>query len=215
MNKMQIDELYHNLRKLNVIEDVQQKEALAGIASHLTVKGGDYNGLLRFLDYYGEKFILPVASRFLDSQRVLYSRVVEFGSGFGWLGRGIANSHGQLPMMFVDKRQWVSTDVVADLETTNGRERILGALKPSDLIVMSELLHCLDNPEKVLKPFAKWPMLVVEYHAWNFEYMKSYNEQIAKFDCVPIGSLKSVFPKRKSVGVPCEPYNILFVYPEE
>ncbi len=213
MLRQQADELYHNLRLLNLTDDITQKEAILGITTHLTVPGGDYNGLLKYLAWYGEEFLLPTASGLLDYHTVSFSRVVDFGAGLGWLGRGIALRHENIPTLFIDKRQWVLTDIIADLETTNGRERVLDAMQPSDIIVMSELLHCLDNPMKVLKPFEKWPMLVVEYRSWNVNYMKSYTDQIAKFDCTPIGAFVDIFPGRKIHSKTYGPYVIALIQP--
>lgn len=213
MLRQQVDELYHNLRLLNVTDDIQQKEAILGITAHLTVSGGDYNGLLKYLAWYGERFLLTSASGLMDYHKVSFSRVVDLGAGLGWLGRGIAFKHGELPALFIDKRQWVLTDIIADLETTNGRERVLDAMQPDDLIVMSELLHCLDNPMKVLKPFEKWPMLVVEYRSWNAGYMRSYNDQIAKFNCVPISAFADIFPQRVIHSKTYGPYVIALVQP--
>jgi len=198
---------------LNLTNDVQQKEAIRGITSHLTDPGGDYNGLLKYLAWYGESFLLPEVLDVLHQSKAKFSRVVAFGAGLGWLGRGIANGHGGLPALFVDKRQWVLTDIIADLETTNGRQRVLDALQPGDIIVMSELLHCLDNPEKMLKLFEKWPMLVVEYSAWSARYMQSYNQQVAKFGCIPVSSLGRIFPGRRISSRAVEPYKIAFIYP--
>lgn len=213
MKKFEVDEFYHSLRLLNLTEDVQQKEAVLGITSHLTTQGGDYNGLLKYLAWYGEQFLLADVMVLLDYHKTVFSRVVDFGAGLGWLGRGIALSRGGLPTLFVDKRQWVLVDVVADLESTNGRQRVLEALGPGDIIVMSELLHCLDNPMKALRPFEKWPMLVVEYSAWNAAYMESYDKQIAKFGCVPVESLGAVFPGRQISSRPVRPYRIALIEP--
>ena len=162
---------------------------------------------------YGEEFILPDVLAFLDSRKVKFSRVVDFGAGLGWLGRGIATGRDGLPTLFVDKRHWVLTDIIADLESTNGRQRVLESMQPGDIVVMSELLHCLDNAKKVLEPFAEWPMLVVEYSAWRPDYMKSYNEQIATFGCFPVGSLGSVFPGRKISWKLSGSYRIVLVQP--
>jgi len=213
MDRPVVDILYHNLRLLNLTDDIQQKEAILGLTSHLTEPRGDYNGLLKYLAWYGEKFLLPDLPAFLDYHKAVFSRVVDFGAGLGWLGRGIAHARGDLPTLFVDKRQWVLTDIIADLETTNGRQRVLEALQPGDIIVMSELLHCLDNPKKVLDPFAEWPMLMIEYSAWQSAYMKSYNEQIAKFGCVPVGSLGSIFPGRNIFWKLTGLYRIALVMP--
>jgi len=213
MDRPVVDSLYHNLRLLNLTDDIQHKEAILGITSHLTEPQGNYNGLLKYLAWYGEKFLLSDVLAFLDQHKAVFSRVVDFGAGLGWLGRGIAHARGDLPTLFVDKRQWVLTDIIADLETTNGRQRVLEALQPGDIIVMSELLHCLDNSAKVLDPFAEWPMLMIEYSAWQPAYMKSYNEQIAKFGCVPVGSLGLIFTGRKISWKLTGPYRIALIEP--
>ena len=49
MDRPRVDELYHNLRLLNLTDDVQQKEAILGITSPPTAPKGDYSGLLRYL----------------------------------------------------------------------------------------------------------------------------------------------------------------------
>ena len=213
MNKVELDELYHNLRELCVTEDTQQKEAVLGITAHLTNPGGDYIGLLRFLSYYGENYILPRVLSALRSARIHMERVVEFGAGFGWLGRGISNANNGMPVVFIDKRQYVFTDIVADLETVQGRDRVLEQMKDGDLMVMSEFLHCVDNPEKVLRPFAKWPMLVVEYSSLSSFYMKSYNEQIKRYDCILVPDFRKVFPGRKLSRYDADPYAILIAEP--
>ncbi len=213
MNKPELDIYYHNLRELCVTDDIEQKEAILGITNHLTTTGGDYNGLLKFLAYYGENYLLPHAVAILEESGIPFSRVVDFGSGLGWLGRGIAHAAGDLPTLFVDKRQWVFTDIIADLESKNGRDRVLEEMKEGDLIVMCELLHCLDSPEKVLRPFTEWPMLVIEYHPWNSDFLRSYSKQIAKFDCAPIGDLKSIFPESMTRSYPLEPYKLMVVEP--
>lgn len=214
MDKPTLDNLYHNLQELCVTDDIQQKEAVLGITTHLAgYPDGDYSGLLKFLTYYGEKYLLPHAIKVLETNRMKFSRVVDFGSGLGWLGRGIAHYAGDLPTLFVDKREWVLTDVVADLESKRGRDRVLEEMKEGDLIVMCELLHCLDNPEKVLRPFTKWPMLVIEYHPWSAGFMQSYNKQIAKFDCVPIKDFRSIFPGCKITSHSLDPYAFLLVRP--
>lgn len=213
MDKKVIDELYHNLRELCVTEDIQQKEAVLGITTHLTIPGGDYNGLLKFLAYYGENYLLPHAIKILESNRVQFTRIVEFGAGLGWLGRGLSNAAKGIPVVFVDKRQYVFTDLVADLETIQGSKGVLEQMRDGDLIVMSELLHCLDDPEKVLRPFTKWPMLVIEYWPWSSRYKLSYDEQIAKFDCAPIKDFRSVFPGSRITSSPLEPHAFLLVQP--
>lgn len=216
MNRNQLSELYHNLRELCVTGDVPQKEAIMGITAHLTQPQGDYVGLLRFLSYYGERYISEEVVKLLHYNKHLFefSRIVELGAGFGWLGRGISNAYGQMPVRFVDKRQWVFTDIVADIETKNGVKRVLDELKEGDLIVMSELIHCLDNQEETLRPFTKWPILVVEYWSTNPDYQESYDAQIKKFDCKPMLGIRDVFPRAKIVTGVVDPYVIWLVLPQ-
>lgn len=196
MQRDKVDELYHNLRLLNLSESTTEKEAILGITAHLTAPGGDYIGLLRYLSWYGENFLLNDVNLLLNNRGAQFDRVVDFGAGFGWLGRGISNAHDALPTLFVDKREWTLIDIVADLESSEGRKRIYDALKPGDLIVMSELLHCLDDPQAVLDPFRFWPMLIIEYAAWSNTYMDSYRRQISKLGCKPIGNIGDIFPRR-------------------
>ncbi len=211
MNRPEADKMYHELRLLSLEDDVIQKEAVLGITSHLTAPGGDYPGLLRYLSWYGENFLLEDVMILLKNRGVQFDRVVDFGAGLGWLGRGIANKQGGMPTLFIDKRQWSLIDIAADLESIEGRKRVLDALKPNDLIVMSELLHCLDDPKKVLEPFKQWPMLIIEYWAWSAALMESYTKQIAKLGCKPVGEFNGIFPHRAMNFRTVGPYRILFV----
>jgi len=215
MNKEELDQLYHNLRELCITEDVFQKEAVAGITNHLTQPQGDYQGLLRFLSYYGENYTLPSVIKLLTSSGHLlkFSRIVELGAGFAWLGRGISNAYNLLPVVFVDKRQWIFTSVVADIETKNGIKRVLDEMKEGDLLVMSELLHCLDNPKEALQPFTRWPMMVIEYMPSDPSYKESYNAQIKKFNCKPIVDIRDVFPGAKIIAEKADPYIMWLVLP--
>jgi len=203
MDKKQLDELYHNLRKLCIEEDSFQKDAIAGITMHLTQPGGDYIGLLRFLAYYGAWYVLPVASKLVqlavDKYSLRFLRIVELGAGFAWLSRGLSKMYNLMPTLNVDKRQWVFTDVVADIETKNGIKRVLDELKAGDFVVMSDLLHCLDDPRGVLQSFVDWPVLVIEYSPFRKGYRESYSAQLRKFGCKPLASVWGVLPKPTNV----------------
>lgn len=196
MDKDYVDELYHQLRLLYLQGTAQEKEAVQGIVSHLTQPNrsqGDYNGLLRFLSWYGESFLLNRVYDAMTACKLKCERIVELGCGFAWLGRGLARLAGGLPTLFVDKRQFTFVDVVADIETKNGTRRVLDEMKPNDLIVMSELLHCLDNPRKTLEPFLRWPVVAVEYLPAIHKYRESYDAQISEFGCTPIPDAGDVF----------------------
>ena len=217
MDKTKLDQLYHDLRELCVTTNDHQKEAVLGITTHLLNPGGDYTGLLRFLSYYGERFIVPDVVKLIRSSEypLKFSRIVELGSGFGWLGRGISASFNNIPAVFIDKRQWAFTDIVADIETENGIKRVIDELKDGDLIVMSELLHCLANPAKILQQFAKWPMLIVEYSPVNRVYQESYNSQIKKFGCEPIASFSGSSPNPYIVAGSTDTHLIWLVLPSQ
>jgi hypothetical protein len=197
MNKETIDELYHNLRLLSNSSSHEEKLAIAGIASHLMHKEGDYSGLLTFLSYYGRAFLLHVVLQFIKSHSfsLKFDRVVELGAGYGWLGTGIAGAYTPIkPTLFIDKRQFPLIDILADIETGEGIKQVLDELKDGDLIVMSEVLHCLDNPRKVIAPFTKWPMLVIEYFPTNVYFRKSYAAQLEKYGAKAIQSIRDVLP---------------------
>lgn len=191
MYKSQIDELYHLLRWVSN-ESADQKshefaDVIYGLSKHL-LAGGDYLKLIQYSAYYGENFLLEPVAAVLRNTNWHFDRVVEFGAGLGWLGRGLAAKSGFLPTLFSDKRPWVLIDVVADLETENGRRLILEQMKPGDLVVASDLLHCLDDPEQVLSAFSEWPIAVLEYMPVNPEHAISYREQLKRYGGNPISS---------------------------
>jgi len=192
MNKEQTDQLYHQLRAICADGNVAEKAAIGGLASHLTSPNGDYRGLLIFLTYYGERFLTAKISEVIKSAELEFDRIVDLGCGFGWLGRMLAINLGDPPTLFIDKRQWVLVDVVADIESKNGILRVMDELHPKDLIVMGELLHCLRDPEKVLKPImSRWPCVIVEYSPdEGSEYADSYNRQIATFGCKSVNMVE-------------------------
>jgi len=201
MNKAQLDELYHNLRVMSFSEDITQKEAVVGIVSHLTTPQGDYGGLLRFLNYYGDKYLLDDAVKLYTTHISSPNsrRIVEFGAGLGWLGRGLSNRLTTKPPLLIDKRQRAGIDIVADIESTNGAARVLDALDDSDVIVMSELLHCLDDARATMRQFMPWPKLIIEYMPKgdsfkSASYQSSYNRQIGALGCKPVSSIGDIFP---------------------
>jgi len=223
MNKEQIDEFYHllrvvsNSRKAELTLTIREGiDIFHGLSQHL-LAGGDYPALIKFLQFYGEKFLIEPAFDLLSQTSWKYERVVEFGAGLGWLGRGIASKSGYLPTLFIDKRSWVLIDVVADLETVVGTQTVLEMMKPGDLIVMSEFLHCLDAPKRVMEPFSKWPILALEYCPINPEYRNSYEAQIKRYGARPVsaGAYPQVFPNRKMDIADLDPYILMLIDKEE
>jgi len=228
VNRQEVDQLYHLLRVAsNAVREqgVNSKTGLTpqeevnvfrGLCNHL-LGGGDYPALIRFSQYYGERFLLESTLRAVRGTEWQFSRVVELGAGLGWLGRGVAAGLGSLPTLFVDKRSWVLIDVVANLETEAGIEVVLNQLKEGDLIVAADLLHCLDNPTEVIGHFSKWPLAALEYCSANTDHDTSYCTQIGRYGATPImpEDFRDMFPGRKVDIVDLEPYILLLVDKEE
>jgi len=182
MDKEDIDRLYHLLRKVSNTTERNSPlpNMIYGLSRHL-LAGGDYLSLIQFLSYYGETFLVEPVTKALKESGWKFDRVVELGAGLGWLGRRIAINYDNCPALFVDKRPWTMIDLVADIETPEGMTQVLNTLKQDDLIVMSEFVHCLNNPIEVLEQFSRWPKLIIEYQSENLEHHESYTRQIQRY----------------------------------
>lgn len=231
MNKEQVDQLYHLLRVASNITGEatmaiegkpmsiktgltphEQVSVLYGLCRHL-LAGGDYSALVRFSQYYGLSYLLGPTYESIRQKEWEFTRVVELGAGLGWLGRGLASKFGFLPPLFVDKRPWVLIDVVADLETESGREDVLRRLRADDLIIAADFLHCLGNPEEVMKYFSGWPAAILEYSPADIECAESYSIQIGRYGASSImpETFREMFPGRKVDIVDLDPYILLLV----
>lgn len=226
MEKKQIDELYHLLRvasndwvKESPLDKPQSDELISvvyGLSRHL-LAGGYYLALVQYLAWYGRQFLVKPATQLLKDCESEFDRIVELGAGLGWLGRGLAAEFGYPPTMFIDKRDWMLIDLIVDLETTDGREKVISVLKPGDLLVMSELLHCLEDPVTCLEPFSKWPKLIIEYCPTNTEYMKSYATQINRFGgkfIEPEAMAKLIETLGEGKAADADPHVIVYIPPK-
>ena len=226
MDKKQVDELYHLLRVASNMKgteaagmrwSVQEEiDTIYGITRHL-LAGGDYLALIKFSAYYGRRFLLTRVCDELIRAGWKPSRVVELGAGLGWLGRGVSTRFGLIPCLYVDKRPWALIDLLADLETEQGVEDVLATMKDGDLVVMSELLHCLDDPKGTMSHFSKWPMAILEYAPVNEEYANSYRIQVGRYGADPIAakSFEDMFPGRKVDIVDLDPHILILVEAEK
>lgn len=222
MDKQQVDELYHLLRVVSNTADIsgplplEEVNIVRGLTKHL-LAGGDYLALVQFSAYYGKTFLLEPTCEAIVKAGWKPHRIVEFGAGLGWLGRGVSGSLGLTPCLFVDKRNWTLIDIIADLETDQGLEEILTVMKDGDLIVAADFLHCLDDPEGVMSQFSKWPMAILEYCPVGKEYAESYSTQIKRYGATPIDPriFVSMFPGRKVDIVDIDPYILLLVEAEK
>lgn len=220
MNKEEIDELYHLLRRASNIRvdptagltPLEEINILYGLCRHL-LAGGDYAALIKFSQYYGRRFLLKPTCDAISKTGWAFTRIVEFGAGLGWLGRGVAAEFNLLPTLFIDKRPWVMIDVVADLETEKGIEVALSHLREDDLIIMCDFLHCLDAPEALVSTFQHWPIVILEYSPVDPSHRESYSIQAARYGAKPIKpeNYMTMFPGRKVDVKEADPYIILLV----
>lgn len=226
MNKEQLDEFYHLLRCASNdaasgglpdlctgLTPLEEQGVLFGICGHL-LGGGDYPALIRFSQYYGQRFLVEPVCASIKATEWNFDRVVDFGSGLQWFGRALAAKLGYLPTLFVDKRPWPLTDIVADLETLEGRKKVLDALKPNDLIVMSDLLHCLNDPKEVMSSFSSWPKAILEYCPVDKLRRQSFNSQLARYGGSPVypESYMGMFPRAEMIDIiELDPYMLLLV----
>lgn len=227
MEKQEIDQLYHLLRRVsNIFEDKklstktcltpqEQINVVYGLCRHL-LAGGDYSALVQYSQYYGESYLLSPTFQAIKATGWQPKRIVEFGAGLGWLARGLSAKFGMLPTLFVDKRPWPLINLVADLETQEGVDKVLNELEDGDLIVSCDLLHCLEDPQQAMADFAEWPMAMLEYCPSSEELKGSYSTQIRRYGACPLTfypELKDIFPNRVNRTISIDPYVLILVDP--
>lgn len=227
MKKQDIEQLYHLLRVVSNASGERKVDQMTGLSPHEQVDviyglcrhllaGGDYSALVRFSQFYGESFLVEPTFNAIKNYGWQPERVVEFGAGLGWLARGLSARLGMTPCLFVDKRPWPLIDLVADLETEEGREEVLAELKEGDLIVACELVHCLDYPKEVMSDFASWPTAIIEYYPDDASWRESYSAQTARYGASHIMSaraLGNVFSGRTTTTINIAPFILMLVDP--
>jgi len=208
-----IDHVYHFLRLLSNEENPEAADAVSGLSSHL-LGDGDYPALLRYLKYYGDTYLIDTIYQELDDLE--FDRIIEFGSGLAWLSNGIAARRGMTPVITVDKRPWGCTSVIADLEKHTDRRRIADSISTTDIIVMSEFLHCLEDPMEVMASFTNNYLVIVEYMPLNKQWRASYCDQLVRYNACSMSAdfLNMMFGERVSKVVDIDPYVLLIVRPK-
>ena len=158
LTKQEADLLYHLLRKAAVSSE---RDVIGKLAKHL-LQGPWYKGLLSFSSWYGRTYLLERIPWHVWEGEV--SRVLELGAGYGWLGKGLSKKL-KVPYLSVDKRKENKPHIVLDLETWAGIEKLCAILGREDLVVMSDLLHCME-PGWVLElmdVLSENRLLILEY----------------------------------------------------
>ncbi len=214
MNKADWDQLYHLLRTVSNDDIKEERQALAGLTGHILIPGGYYEGLLAYLRFYGMEFLLPSVCSTVIEQKLKFGRVVEFGAGLGWLAVGMSERFG-VPSLLIDKRKWLSFTMVADLETEEGVKTVLDMLKPDDLIVMCDFLHCIKKPGMVMAKFPDWNMAVLEYIPQTHTHLSSYITQLEGCGASPFYTreeIDKIFIFRKRTHHNLDPYILTIVH---
>jgi len=211
LSSIQFDELYHLLRCLSNGEDEEEIDAVLGLTRHL-LEGGDYTGLTRYSKLYGERFLVGKVAQEIKDAGWDFSRIVDLGSGLGWLGSGISARFGLIPVVRVDKRSWPGISLLADLETEEGIGELLRTLGSQDVIVMADFLHCIDQPEDLITKIKSWNKVILEYFPGNADYRSSYSRQILRYGALPLNSiqLSGLFPTTVC-HIHVGPYELLLV----
>ncbi len=218
MEREQIDMLYHLLREVSNEGDRQVSteitDAIYGLAGHL-LGGKDYLRLVQYCRYYGEKFLIQPAYEAILEKGWQPTRFVELGAGLGWLCRGLASRFRIAGVLTVDKRPWMAIDVLADLELGSGLLKVDEQLEAGDIIVMSDFLHCVENPEGILRAFPEYPMAILEYAPTNEDYISSYTAQLKRYggNPIPSGTLEDMLHRvgRKTDIQDLDPYILILI----
>ena len=221
MKKEELDQLYHLLRVVSNDaadgKNAEPADAVFGLCKHLLC-GGDYLSLIQYSAFYGRQFLIEPVYGALKWAGWHPERIVEFGAGLGWLGRGLSVKFGLLPALFVDKRHWSLIDVVADLETDEGVDKVLNVMKDGDLIVMSDFLHCVEEPLAILEAFSKWNTVAIELMPESREQRDSWSSQLLRYGGEPISDLGLEFIEgelnRQCKAFSSDPHKILLISSE-
>ncbi len=186
MEKDKLDQLYYLLREAsNGSTDIT--DAVYGLAGHL-LAGKDYLRLIQYCRFYGENFLLKPTCGAIAGKNWAPKRFVEFGAGLGWLSRGLASWFRIDGVLTVDKRPWTAIDVLADLETDKGKDTVSACLKDGDIIVMSDFLHCTEDPEDILRTYCGYPIAILEYMPADKSMWDNYTEQLERYGGNPINA---------------------------
>jgi len=59
--------------------------------------------------------------------------------------------------------------------------QVRSQIKPGDLIVMSDFLHCVEDPAKIIKAFPDCAMAILEYIPTNIAWAESYMDQLKRY----------------------------------
>ena len=222
MYKEQLDELYYLLREVfnegNRQQTTEITDVVYGLAGHL-LAGKDYLRLIQYSRYYGEKHLLQPTYEAILEKGWNPQRFVDLGAGLGWLSRGLASRFRIKDVLTVDKRPWMAIDVLADLELGSGLKKVGDQLKDGDVIVASDFLHCIEDPENILRAYPAYPMAILEYMPANKLWATNYREQIKRYGGNPIepealtGMLTST--PRKTDVEDLDPYLLILIDREE
>ena len=208
MNEESIDQLYSNLRYLSYTEEPEWKKAISDLTNYL-LGDGHYESLVNFESQYGKYFLLPHFINIACRMEASIRRVVDLGCGLGWLGDGLHKALDlELPPLLVDKRPWTKDCFIFDLEQEDLCKLFDEYIKEDDLIVCSELIHCLDNVSKLrlIDTIKNYSFIICEFGCSDRRLAETYDHQciLKGCSCMTASFIQSAmslyqYPARMSV----------------
>lgn len=223
ITKEDVDQLYHLLRKFSNSGD-EFIEPAKSIFTHIFY-GPAYENLLAYSEFYGQRYLLPKVIDLIHKfhWEDKFKRVVDLGCGRGWLGYGVAHRFNKWPVL-VDKRSNVSAPLqdrtmfyCLNLETGKDLRYLKAVLEPKDLIVMSDYLHCIENPKQLLGVLESHSMIILEYtSSGNYSWLSSYYHQLKRYGATAFSSEQLTRIVREATGrvpkaVVMDPYLMMVV----
>lgn len=203
MEREKVDRVYSDLRELSCGSLNTDKADIYKIARYLMVSD-DYEDLLSFEEFYGSRFLSPIFRKIANVWS--FSRIVDLGCGKGWLGSDLDLALTPIDgCLYVDKRPWFDSVRIFDLEKEDLGLFFKDVIDSRDLIVASELFHCLnvETQRAIIEHLKDHMFVIAEYGSRIPEFTRTYDTQSSLKGCTPgtVTLMKKFF--RRSVPT-CE-----------
>ena len=192
LDQWTVDNWYSLTRTISLFDE-ETRRILFGLCNHL-LQGPDYDKLATFLAWYQEKFFTNKVINYLSMRGWKINRVLDVGSGKSSLGKSIGESFG-VEVITVDKRREFEPKWVLDIENVYHRGILKDNIKENDLLVFSQLWHCIENPREILSELSFSYWAVIEPDIDDLLFGKSWKEQLELFGCNPLtkGEIIEIF----------------------
>lgn len=177
---------------IHLSDDPLARARLARYVKYLLADAEErnYADLTRFLEWYGTKYTLPKIVELLTASelRRVYSTVVEFGPGTGWLIGALANyfpnayAIEKRPELWERRRNVIL--MPGDLESRIELTEFRSGFPDDTLVVANQFLHCVDNAEEIVTMYRRFGWIVIEVD--EDLIFPDWGRQMAQFGATPI-----------------------------